>query len=135
MLNYAWIRQLFKVEEFDKKLLEDPEGEIIAKGGEILIALMDGVAVGTCALIRKNDHVFELAKMAVSEAARGNKIGWKLGLGIVEKAKDFGASRLFLETNSELKPAINLYKKLGFRENCETESLYDRCNVKMEMDL
>lgn len=131
-LNYAWIEQLFAVEESDRKMLEDPEGYIIDKGGEVLIALLDGNPVGTCALIKTDDTIYELAKMAVSEDARGNKIGLRLGLEIIEKAKEFGAEKLFLETNSSLTPAISLYKKLGFKDMSGEDSPYERCDVQME---
>ncbi len=134
-LNYAWIKEFFAIEEFDKAILEDPEGQIIEKGGEILVALLNGNPVGVCALIKANDELFELGKMAVSEEARGKQIGWQLGVGIVEKAKEFGAKKLFLETNSKLGPAIGLYQKLGFKNSCDEKSVYDRCNIKMEMDL
>ena len=132
-LNYAWIEQLFAVEESDRKMLEDPEGYIIEKGGEVLIALLDENPVGTCALINSNGGTYELAKMAVSEEARGNKIGLKLGLAIIEMARDHKAKKLFLETNSSLKPAINLYRKLGFKDINPEDSPYERCDVQMEM--
>lgn len=134
-LNYAWIEELFEIEASDKRMLEDPEGQIISQGGEVLIALLDGQPVGTCALIKKNDSDYELAKMAVSEAARGNKIGWELGLGIVRKAREVGAKKLFLETNSTLIPAIHLYEKLGFTKICGDESPYQRCDIQMELIL
>ncbi|MEP5613231.1 MAG: GNAT family N-acetyltransferase [Cyclobacteriaceae bacterium] len=132
-LNYAWIEQLFGVEEPDKLILEDPEGQIINTGGEVLIALLNGKPVGACALIKKSEETYELAKMAVSEESRGLKIGWRLGTEIVEKAKELGVKKLVLETNTELKPAIALYKKLGFQETCGPGSSYERCNVQMEM--
>jgi len=134
-LNYAWIEQLFGVEEPDKLVLEDPEGQIINRGGEVLIALLNGNPVGACALVKKDEQTYELAKMAVSEEARGMKIGWQLGAGIVEKAKEIGVKKLVLETNSELKPAMGLYKKLGFQDTCKQNSSYERCNVQMEMAL
>jgi N-acetylglutamate synthase-like GNAT family acetyltransferase len=134
-LNYAWIEQLFEIEASDIYILENPQESIINQGGEVLIALLDGVPVGACALIKKNESLYELAKMAVAEEARGNKIGLKLGLGIIAKAKEFGASKLYLETNSELIPAINLYRKLGFVDSQKGDSPYERCNVQMEIEL
>ena len=133
-LNYAWITQLFEVEDSDRKILNDPDGEIISKGGHVFIALLDEKPVGTCSLINKGDNVYELAKMAVSEEARGKKIGWLLGSKIIEKAKELGAKTLVLETNSKLIPAINLYKKLGFSSLCgDDSSAYQRCDIQMEM--
>jgi GNAT superfamily N-acetyltransferase len=134
-LNYEWIRKHFEIEESDRKMLEDPKGYILDKGGAILIALLDGSPVGTCALIKMKEGSYELAKMAVSEKAQGQKIGWKLGLATIEKARELGANKIYLETNSVLTPAINLYKKLGFTHGSSQESPYSRCNVQMEMKL
>ena len=134
-LNYAWIEKLFKVEGPDKKLLENPQSEIIDQGGEVLIALLDGNPVGTCALIKMEDDHYELGKMAVDEKARGNKIGWKLGEATVKKARELGAKKITLETNSSLTPAITLYKKLGFTHIPSSCSEYERCDVRMELIL
>lgn len=134
-LNYEWISKYFEVEESDVKMLEDPKANIIDNGGAILIAYLDGEPVGTCALIKMENEIYELAKMAVSPKAQGNQIGYKLGLATLKKAKSLGAKALFLETNSVLKPAIALYKKLGFKEACGHASPYSRCNVQMELKL
>lgn len=134
-LNYEWISKYFEVEDSDLKMLKDPQGYILDNGGAILIALSDQEALGTCALIKMENQVFELAKMAVSPKAQGKQIGYKLGLATIEKAKKLGAKKLYLETNSVLKPAISLYRKLGFENACGYESPYSRCNVQMEMKL
>ncbi|WP_370090328.1 GNAT family N-acetyltransferase [Ekhidna sp.] len=134
-LNEAWIKQYFEIEESDRKMLNDPQGYILDKGGAILIAELSGKPIGTCALVKMEDRKFELAKMAVSPEARGQKIGWKIGLATIEKAKELGADTIYLETNSVLEPAINLYKKLGFQDAEGYCSPYARCNVQMEMKL
>lgn len=134
-LNEAWINQYFEMEESDHKALGDPQGYILDKGGAILIAEMDEKPVGTCALIKMDERVFELAKMAVSPEAQGQKIGWRIGLATIEKAKELGAERVYLETNSILKPAIHLYQKLGFKDTKGYCSPYARCNVQMELVL
>lgn len=134
-VNYAWIRKHFVIEDSDRKMLEDPQTYILKNGGAVLIALLDGSPVGTCALIKINDDTFELAKMAVSDQAKGKKIGWEIGLAIIKKARQLGAKKIFLETNSVLTPAINLYKKLGFKDTSGQESPYSRCNLQMELVL
>ncbi|MEQ6167326.1 MULTISPECIES: GNAT family N-acetyltransferase [unclassified Ekhidna] len=134
-LNAAWINKYFEMEESDRKMLDDPQGYILDKGGAILIALMDEKPIGTCALIKMEEEVYELAKMAVSPEAQGQKIGWKIGLATIEKAKELGANRVYLETNSVLKPAISLYRKLGFKDTEGYCSPYARCNVQMELIL
>lgn len=134
-LNEAWINKFFTMEDSDRKMLNNPQGYILDKGGAIVIALLNGKPIGTCALINMDNGVFELAKMAVSPEAQGKKIGWKIGLATIEKAKELGADKIYLETNSVLKPAISLYYKLGFKDVEGYDSPYNRCNVQMEMKL
>ncbi|MEM7298486.1 MAG: GNAT family N-acetyltransferase [Bacteroidota bacterium] len=134
-LNYEWIEKYFAVEESDRKMLENPQGYIIDKGGAVLIALLNGEPVGTCALIKMDDEKYELAKMAVSPKAQGKKIGYLLGEATLEKARELGGKMVYLETNSSLTPAINLYKKLGFSDTCGNDSPYSRCDVQMEIEL
>jgi N-acetylglutamate synthase-like GNAT family acetyltransferase len=100
-----------------------------------VIALYEGEAVGTCALIKTNQDTFELAKMAVTPRAKGKNIGFSLGQTVIYKAKEAGAKRLYLESNTKLEPAINLYHKLGFKKITGDPSPYERCNIQMELIL
>jgi len=135
-LNEAWITTYFEMEEADHKALDHPK-QILTKGGEILVALYDGEPVGVCALIKMDDpqYEYELAKMAVSPSVQGKNIGWLLGLAIIEKARSLGAKTIYLESNTILKPAINLYHKLGFKKVAGRATPYKRCNIQMELEL
>ncbi|WP_152032958.1 bifunctional helix-turn-helix transcriptional regulator/GNAT family N-acetyltransferase [Gallaecimonas mangrovi] len=132
-LNVHWISQHWTLEPSDFKALDNPVENIIAKGGYIVMALYQGRAVGSCALIPLAGGDFELAKMAVDENMRGSGIGLMLGEHIIAKARQLGAKRLYLESNSLLVPAVNLYRKLGFTAVKGPASPYQRCNVQMEM--
>ncbi|KIO77211.1 MarR family transcriptional regulator [Pedobacter lusitanus] len=136
-LNEEWISSWFKMEQADYNALDDPQGYILDKGGYILVALYKGEPAGVCALIKMNDpdYDYELAKMAVSPAVQGKSIGWLLGSAIVRKAKELGAKKIYLESNTILKPAINLYHKLGFVKIAGRITPYERCNIQMELDL
>lgn len=136
-MNEEWISRYFKMEEADYKALDNPKGYILDKGGYILVALFDGKPAGVCALVKMNDPLydFELAKMAVSPKFQGHHIGLKLGLAAIEKARDAGASAIYLESNTLLKPAIRLYDKLGFVKLTGRPSPYERCNIQMELVL
>ena len=136
-LNVEWISTYFEMEESDYKALDNPEEYIINKGGKILVALYENEPVGVCALIKTNiaDYDFEMAKMAVSPKAQGKSIGWLLGNAIVEKARELGADKIYLESNTILKPAINLYYKLGFEKVFGLDTPYKRCNIQMELVL
>lgn len=136
-LNEQWISKYFELEETDIKSLNNPEEYIINKGGAILVAQYNGNPVGVCALVKMKDPIydFEVAKMAVSPEAQGKSIGWLLGKAIIQKAKDFGAEKIYLESNTVLKPAINLYIKLGFKKITGRHTPYNRCNIQMELIL
>lgn len=136
-LNEEWISTYFEMEEADYKVLDNPKEYILDKGGKIFVALYNNDPVGVCALIKINDsdYDFEMAKMAVSPKAQGKNIGWLLGQAVINTAKELGASKIFLESNTILKPAINLYQKLGFRKIAGHPTPYKRCNIQMELNL
>jgi DNA-binding MarR family transcriptional regulator/predicted GNAT family N-acyltransferase len=133
-LNVEWIEQYFRLEPADLKALDEPDAYILQPGGHILLAAYRGEIVGTCALIKLDAQTYELAKMAVSPTAQGLGIGYRLGEAALAKARALGAGRVYLESNTKLGPALNLYYKLGFRKTVAgTPSPYERCNIQMEL--
>jgi GNAT superfamily N-acetyltransferase len=134
-LNLAWIRKHFTVEPRDARDLGDPETYILAPGGYIFMAELRDEPVGTAALMREEDGVFELAKMTVSEAVRGLGVGRALGEAAIAQARAIGARRIELYTNSSLTPAIALYHSLGFVDIPVGHADFVRADVRMILDL
>jgi len=136
-LNEEWITTYFELEETDLEMLNYPEKYILNKGGKILVALYDNEPVGVCALIKMDDpeYDFEMAKMGVSPKMQGKNMGWMLGQAVIGQAKELGASKIYLESNTILKPAINLYYKMGFQKIAGRPTPYKRANIQMELDL
>jgi ribosomal protein S18 acetylase RimI-like enzyme len=134
-LNEAWIRKYFCLERDDQRLLDDPEGEMLEKGGFVFFARLNDEIVGTCGLTRNADGSFELVKMGVDEKAQGKKIGYRLAEAAIAKAREQGADQVVLHSATLLKPAIGLYRKLGFREVPRAENHYERCDIKMALSL
>jgi len=136
-LNYEWLKKYFRVERADEKLLSDPKGQIINKGGIVLFARLHGQIVGTAALIRHEEDAFELAKMSVTQTARRRLVGTKLTLEILKKAKAIGARHLYLETHPKLKQAQRLYENMGFERVDESPipPTFDRRRIVMKIDL
>ena len=132
-LNLEWIRHYFKVEPHDIEQLEQAQENILDKGGQIYFARCGKEIVGTVALIKDSDHVFELAKMAVRPDQQGKGIGELLGRHVIAEAQRLGAKFLYLVSNQSLTPALTLYAKLGFVEVPVGASLYERANYKAEM--
>lgn len=134
-LNIQWISKHFEMEGVDFEALDYPQETILSPGGAILLAKKGNAVVGTCALLKHDAETYELLKMTVAPEARGNHIGWMLGCAALGKAREVGATNVFLESNTKLKAAINLYKKLGFKRVELVPSPFKRCNVRMELAL
>jgi GNAT superfamily N-acetyltransferase len=137
-LNEAWIRRHFTLETKDAEILDDPAGKIVATGGQILFAVEDDAAVGCCALVPMADGGYELAKMAVAEAAQGRGYAKALLAAAIDVARAAGAPRIYLESNAVLTPALTLYRRFGFADapmERRVASPHARVDVWMELDL
>ena len=137
-LNLAWIRKHFVVEPRDRHELDDPEAHILAHGGLIFMAEVEGPSgrevLGTCALLLEPDGTWELAKMAVHESARGRGVGRALAEAAIAAARARGAPRIELLSNTALVPAIALYRALGFVEVPMSATEYARANIRMTLE-
>ena len=135
-LNLEWLREYFRVEAADERVLSNPNGRIIKDGGCILFARLEGEVVGTTALLKKETATFELSKMAVTGRFRGRQVGRKLAEAAIERARHLGAATLVLETSPRLKAAVNLYRKLGFRTlNGKGTATYTRESIVMQLEI
>jgi len=137
-LNEEWIFSYFDLESKDESALADPQRIILEPGGRIFFAIRQGQAVGCCALLAIGRGEYEVAKMSVTESCRGAGIGRSLLERVIAEARASGATRLYLETNRRLAPAIRLYESLGFQHIPPARiipSPYARADVYMELYL
>jgi putative acetyltransferase len=136
LLNEAWLIRFFELEEKDRRVLGNPQAEIIDKGGTIFIAENEtGTAVGCVSMMLLEDGGYELAKMAVDEKTQGLGVGRKLMAHCIAFARTQNAPRIYIESNASLKPAITLYEKSGFIHLPARPTPYLRANVWMELNL
>lgn len=135
-LNRAWLTAYDLLEPADELHLTDPEGEILAHGGQIFVALEGEAVVGTCAAVPHGPGAFEVAKLAVAPSARGRGIGRQLVDACLDYAKRRGARQVVLVSNSRLGTALRLYEQLGFQyAPLPAEIPYATADVYMELDL
>lgn len=133
-LNRDWIEKFFWMEPLDFDVLQNPETHILKTGGFLFMALYQKEVAGTVALKFVEPGVYEFTKMAVDERFRGKKIGEILSNVAIVKAKENGAKKIILYSNTKLNAAINLYRKLGFIE-IPLDGPYKRSDIKMELKL
>jgi len=135
-INEIWLNDIFSITPEDEKQLRAPE-KIVASGGEVFFAVVNGEAVGTCALLKSGDGEFELIKMGVLKEWRRKKLGEELMKAVVEFAQNKNATKITLETAARLEPAIALYEKFGFKKTGGeyVHPLFGRVIFKMERNL
>ena len=134
-LNLEWLDAYGLTESHDLMVLNDPQGTIIDRGGVIYLAVCDDQVVGSAALMKEKDGVYELAKMSVAPAWRGKGISKLLIQECIRHARALNASRLLLFSNHRLTTAIALYEKYGFRHVPVTDSPFETADVRMELIL
>ncbi|MGB7787010.1 MAG: GNAT family N-acetyltransferase [Salinimicrobium sp.] len=135
-LNVEWLEHFFWVEPHDEEVLGNPGKYIIAPGGKIFLVKDGEEAVATVALMKMEDGIYELTKMAVAPKMRGKKVGQKLMTYTLDFARKQDWEKLIIYSNTKLENAIYIYKKFGFREiPLEKDLPYDRADIKMELPL
>ena len=134
-LNADWLKKYFYIEPYDEKVLSNPKQYVIDPGGFIFFAKYNSEIVGVVSLINQKTF-FELSKMAVSPKYQGFKIGQQLMDFTINFAKEKGWDSITLYSHRSLKAAIQLYKKVGFKEiPVEKDSHYERADIKMLLAL
>lgn len=134
-LNLHWIEEYFAVEELDRVQLNHPYQSFVEPGGAILMAELDGSVVGCCGLLKHDEQVFEVSKMAVAPQLRGSGIGKIMLREVIAIARLMGAKRLEILSNTVLDAAIHLYKSVGFQEVPFESDAYARGNIALALTL
>jgi GNAT superfamily N-acetyltransferase len=138
-LNAAWIAPNFGLEKEDIEFLENPQTEILDKGGVIFFARYEGQIVGTCGLFKMDEETYELIRTAVDANFQGLKIGKTLVEHAVAWAQNQPqCKRLILESSSQPVnvKAVQMYEHMGFQHYTpllEHRSALARADVFMQM--
>ena len=81
---------------------------------DVLLAYMDGVAVGCAGLKKYNDSDVEIKRVWVEPDYRGRHIATELMDRIEDKAREMGFKRAVLQTRTIMEDAVGLYEKRGY---------------------
>jgi putative acetyltransferase len=114
--------------------LFDIEANYLRRGGVFkVIENTQGSIVGTIGLYPLDDETIELRKMYFASEVRGSGLGQILLQKMIEKAKNLGYLRVYLETASVLKQAVHIYEKAGFMPIAEKHT--PRCDQAYILEL
>ena len=134
-LNLEWLDKYHLTESHDLMILDNPRKYILDTGGVIYLALDGQQVVASAAIIDEGHGTFELAKMAVQSEYQGRGISKMLIEKCLQAAREKGAARIILFSNHQLKTALGLYEKYGFRHVEVEDSPFATADVKMELTL
>ena len=96
--------------------LNNLPGEYSAPEGCLLIAYFNDKPAGCVAYKKIGRDICEMKRLYVKKEFRGKKIGDKLVLELLNKARDYKYRLMRLDTHPWMMTAQNLYLKFGFRE-------------------
>lgn len=104
---------------FEQELATLP-GDYASPRGALLLATVDGVVAGCCALrpLDASDYAnaSEMKRLYVRSAFRGFGLGRELASHTLDVARQVGYSHVLLDTLDEMETARSLYFELGFEE-------------------
>lgn len=132
-LNLQWLQKYNLTEDADLLMINNPQKEILDTGGFIFLAKYGEHIAGTAALIKETPAQYELVKMAVAPAFQGKGISRLLMEKCLQAAKEAGAKRIYLQSNSQLTKAIALYEKYGFAHIPVKDAHYLTADIMMEL--
>lgn len=106
-------------QNFDEELAQLP-GEYAEPRGALMLAFVNGVLAGCCALRPLDScdysNAAEMKRLYVRQAFRGMGLGRQLAEAILDAARHAGYACVLLDTLDDMEAARALYEDLGFEE-------------------
>lgn len=89
-------------------------GDYAPPEGELILALVDGMAAGSVALRKLSENIAEMKRLYVRKEKRGLGLGNELITTILEIAGDKGYTHVRLDSFPEMDTAQGIYETFGF---------------------
>lgn len=130
--NTDWIVSNFGfLEEHDKETFEKID-EYLKSDAMIFFAVENDIALATCMAMPMKDETWELCKLGSNKNFPHKGAGSAVFEAAMNWALNHNAKRLFILSNSKLKPALHIYEKYGFKEIKLENYEYARGDIAFE---
>jgi putative acetyltransferase len=100
---------------FYEQIQSDPDKFYQLPNGTFILAAADGIIAGCVGIRRFSVEFCEMKRMYVRREFRGLEIGQLMCSFVIERSKDLGYSKIYLDTNAEMTSAVRLYLDAGFK--------------------
>lgn len=130
--NTDWIVDNFGCLEREDIETFDNIDEELTNGAMIYFAVENDVPLATCMAKPIDAETWEICKLASNKNKEHKGCGSAVFNAAMQWAADHGAKRLFILSNSKLKPAIHIYEKYGFKEIKLDDYEYARGDIAFE---
>lgn len=130
--NTDWIESNFGgLEDHDRETFDKIDEELEG-GAMIFFAVQDGIALATCMARPMEGTTWEICKLGSNKNMPHKGAGSAVFEASMQWALGHGADRLFIISNSKLKPALHIYGKFGFEEIKLKDYEYARGDIAFE---
>lgn len=130
--NTDWITSNFGyLEEHDKETFAKIDEQLNA-GAMIFFAVENDIALATCMAAPVTETTWEICKLGSNRDVSHKGAGSAVFEASMTWALNHGADRIFIISNSKLKPALHIYRKYGFKEIELDDYEYDRGDIAFE---
>lgn len=102
------------------------------KGAMIFFAVEQEQALATCMVRPMERNTWEICKLGSNKNLPHKGAGSAVFEASMKWALNHGAERLFIVSNSRLKPALHIYRKFGFQEIKLDDYEYARGDIAFE---
>lgn len=133
-MNKHWIKKFFKIEPHDLEQLDQVENHL-EQGAMVFFAIEDQQVLATAMILRLEDNTWEICKFATNEQFQGTGTGTKVFQACLDYAIENHADKVVIYSNQQLKPALHIYQKFGFKEVPVTVSDYERVDYQAELNV
>lgn len=131
-INTDWIVSNFgALEEHDIESFKNIDEQMQA-GAMIFFAVENDTVLATCMAAPMEGITWEICKLGANKNVPHKGAGSAVFEASMKWAMDHGAERLFIVTNTKLKPALHIYEKYGFKEIQLADYGYTRGNIALE---
>ena len=120
-ISLPWLLEYDLLEPVDLEMLAEPH-RFLSGGGRVLLARWGEEIVGMVMLELQGKGQCELLKFALMEAA-------------LQAARDAGQKKAVLTSNHQLREALRLYERFGFKYVTYSDKWFQLSDIRMEREL